>query len=82
VVIVRPRSAGDSRLGITASRHTGGAVTRNRIKRLVREFFRRNRHCMTKQKDILVIARPQAAQLSYADVERELAGALRLDVDL
>jgi ribonuclease P protein component len=79
VVITRPRAAG-SRIGITASRRTGDAVTRNRVKRLVREFFRQQRSCLTAEKDIVVIARPQAAELSYAEVTRELAAALKINV--
>jgi len=82
VVIARARTTGDSRIGITASRHTGNAVTRNRVKRMVREFFRQHRECISPNRDVVVIARPQAASLSYADLKRELATALKLDVDL
>ena len=33
---------GQTRLGITVTKKVGGAVVRNRIKRLVREYFRNN----------------------------------------
>lgn len=79
VVITAPRHAGGSRLGITASRRVGGAVVRNRVKRLVREFFRQYQHALRAAQDVLVIARPDAATATYDEVRRELATALRIN---
>lgn len=79
VVITKPRRGEESRLGITVSRRVGGAVTRNRVKRFVREFFRRYRHRVRPARDVLVIARPPAASASYADVKEELAAALHIN---
>lgn len=81
VVIVCPAARQESRIGITASRKTGGAVARNRIKRLVREFFRTYRQSLRPEKDVLVIARPQAANLSYDELKHELGRVLKIDVD-
>jgi ribonuclease P protein component len=80
VVIMAPRPASPSRLGITASRRVGGAVVRNRFKRIVREFFRRHQTAIVPPQDVLVIARPAAAQASYADIAHELASALRVQI--
>ncbi len=80
VVITAPTRCGTSRIGITASRKVGGAVVRNRIKRLIREFFRRHREQISPPRDVLVIARPDAARATYAVVEQELSKALKLDV--
>lgn len=76
IVITRRKEAAPSRLGITTSRKVGNAPVRNRVRRLVREFFRRWRPALSPHRDILVIARPQAKELGYWDVERELAQAL------
>jgi ribonuclease P protein component len=60
------------RLGITVSRRVGGAVVRNRVKRLVREAFRRHKPLFPAAVELVVIARAEAAHLAYAQVEREL----------
>jgi ribonuclease P protein component len=78
IVIIRQREHAPARLGITTSRKVGGAPARNRVRRLVREFFRRHRAAIVPPCDVLVIARPGAASIRYADVDHELTGALRL----
>ena len=80
VVITAPRRDGTSRLGITASRRIGGAVIRNRVKRLIREFFRRYQQQIVPAMDVLVIARAGAATATLAQVRAELGAALRIDV--
>jgi len=60
------------RLGITASRKICGAVKRNRIKRIVREFFRLHKAWLPASSDILFIAKPGADQLDYSGLSKEL----------
>jgi ribonuclease P protein component len=76
IVITRTKPYAPSRLGITTSRKVGGAPERNRIRRMVREFFRRQRPFLDPPRDVLVIARSGASALRYCDVERELSRAL------
>lgn len=52
------------RLGVTVTKKVGGAVKRNRIKRLVREYFRLNRQSLTGFWDINIIAKKESADLS------------------
>jgi ribonuclease P protein component len=69
---------GRGRLGITVSRKVGGAVVRNRLKRWIRECWRRHRPERSAV-DIVVVARPQAAQAEHPAICREidlLAGRL------
>jgi len=73
IVVVLHRSNSLTRLGLTVSRKVGGAVQRNRIKRLVREFFRTHRDQLPGGVDISIIAKKGAAELSYARICDELS---------
>ncbi|HEY4716264.1 MAG TPA: ribonuclease P protein component [bacterium] len=59
------------RLGITVTKAVGNAPVRNRVKRLLREFFRLHQYEL-KSKDFVVIARKGCDKLVYKDVAAEL----------
>lgn len=71
--LVLPRGDdGPSRLGITVTRKVANAVGRARIKRVVREVFRRNRDLFPAGCDVVVIAKDRAPGLTYEDTRAEL----------
>lgn len=53
-----PNNVGHCRLGVTVTRKVGGAVRRNRVKRVLREIFRRHRADLSPALDLVVNARP------------------------
>ena len=75
IVISRANASEVHRLGITVSAKIGGAVIRNRIKRYLREYFRRHQNSLSAHRDLLIIARKGAGDLSHDQVVRELGKA-------
>jgi ribonuclease P protein component len=69
--------AGSGRMGITVSRKVGGAVVRNRVKRWIRECYRRRQTDFPGQVDFVVVARPAAAGAGHTGICRELAALAR-----
>lgn len=63
IVIFMPGKSESSRLGITVSKRVGNAVVRNRMKRLIREWFRMNKSGIGRCWDVNVIAKKPAAGL-------------------
>jgi ribonuclease P protein component len=63
------------RIGITVSKKVGNAVCRNRVKRVVREFFRNNKELFVTA-DYNIIARSGAGQMKHSDLCQELANAI------
>jgi ribonuclease P protein component len=66
----RPKMA---RLGITASKKVGKAHERNRIKRLCREYFRKNKLRFVPGHDYIVIFRKDHGISTLADLEEKFA---------
>lgn len=75
LILARQEVAGPARLGITASRKIGGAVVRNRAKRLVRAAFRELKPLFAAGVDVVVIVRKAPLNRRLGDVLAEWRGA-------
>lgn len=74
-VTLGPATAGCPRLGLAVTRRLGKAVRRNRVKRLLREFFRRHKHLLPPL-DLVIMAKKGAEALTYREVAEELGRLL------
>jgi ribonuclease P protein component len=80
VVYAFPREEGDDsepRLGVSVGRKLGGAVERNRMKRLLREAFWANAERLRERHDFVIVARPAAGELAREGGEQAIEEALR-----
>lgn len=71
-----PNEHGHDRLGIIASRRVGGAVERNRAKRLIREVFRLNKRQASRGADIVIIPRAELLKAPFPAIEAEYRSIL------
>ena len=79
IMLANPEKEYLNRLGISVSKKNGGAVVRNRIKRIIREGYR-----AIEREDLLytgylviIAAKNEAADVKSQDIERELRYAFR-----
>ena len=73
-LFVRPNTLALGRLGIAATRKLGGAVVRNRAKRLIREVFRRNK--VAPGFDVVVIPKRELLDASLTVLEADYRNLL------
>jgi ribonuclease P protein component len=82
VVYAFPRGdGGEPRLGLSVSRKVGGAVDRNRVKRLIREAFRLEAGALRPGHDVVVVARPDLREMAERDGLAGVRAALRQLLD-
>jgi ribonuclease P protein component len=77
LLVAAPNGRPFDRLGLAVSRRVGGAVKRNRARRLLREGFRRAERAPGPGFDLVVVARASLAAQGQAEVDRVLRERVR-----
>ncbi len=72
----KPNGQSYCRLGLSVPRRVGGAVARNRVKRLLREAFRLSQHDWPTGYDIVVVVRPHKLA-ALAEYQQMLLSAVQ-----
>ena len=71
-----PNEIGTSRLGLSVSRKVGNAVTRNVVRRRLREVFHSTIGRIPGSLDLVVSARPPASEATFEELGQEFLRAL------
>lgn len=79
LVVVYYRRTGNpgNRVGITVSNKIGKAVIRNRVRRRLREIYRRNEQKLRRGMDVVMVARVRSRFCSFWELEAAYLSACR-----
>ena len=72
VMYVLENNTQENRLGISVSKKVGNSVVRHRITRLIRESYRLQESNFQNGLDIVVVARTNAKERTYKEIESAL----------
>ena len=72
LILFTPSDQDQTRVALTVSRKVGNAVTRNRVKRWLREAIRHQSALIPAGRDVVVIAHPQANETGLEGLKEQL----------
>ncbi|EMR05564.1 Ribonuclease P protein component [Bhargavaea cecembensis DSE10] len=75
---LRTEGQEEFRLGVSVSKKIGNAVTRNRIKRYVRQAVHELKDELRPDRDYIIIARHQAASIDFHETKKSLIHIMRI----
>ena len=76
LTLYRLQGTGGQRFGIRIGRGTESAVVRNRLKRTIREFLRKNKELFARDESVVVVCKASAQALKSERLKEELAGLI------
>jgi len=75
-LVYRPSPVGTSRLAVVVSNKVGPAVTRNKVKRRIRDIFRRTKSLLAEPMDLIVVTRREILDLNASELRAGYIQAL------
>ncbi|MEW6456533.1 MAG: ribonuclease P protein component [Acidobacteriota bacterium] len=72
-----PNDLGFSRMAILTGKKIGKATKRNRVKRLFREAFRKNKYLFKDGLDILIIPKNSVSEKKYQEIEKDFIEVIK-----
>lgn len=78
IVYVLKNDQPEFRIGLSVSKKVGNAVTRNRIKRYIRQTFLELKDDLKPNADYVIIARQQAAEMDFHESKKSLEHVLKI----
>lgn len=74
---VAPNTLSHNRYGVVTSKRLGGAVIRNRVRRLIREVLRQSTPHLHSGLDIVLVAHPSIVGQPLSDISRAFDALVR-----
>lgn len=78
VLYIRKNELDQSRIGITISKKTGNAVTRNKIKRRIKEIYREMAPNIKEGYDLIFVVRRNVPDISYQELRSAFHHLIRI----
>ncbi|MDW0111252.1 ribonuclease P protein component [Sporosarcina aquimarina] len=78
VYVCKAENQEEFRIGLSVGKKIGNAVTRNRIKRYIRQSFFEMKEDLQQNQDYVVIARHPAATIDFHESKKSLQHVLRI----
>ncbi|RRD40734.1 ribonuclease P protein component [Leptotrichia sp. OH3620_COT-345] len=81
IIFIKENKRNEQRFGFVASKKTGKAIQRNRIKRLFKEFVRLNNQIFKRNTDYIFVGKSilkeNIKKLKYKDIEKDILKVMK-----
>ena len=78
LLLIHENKQRERRLGVTIRKKTGGAVVRNHMRRLVKEFYRLNKDLFPDRQNNLLKIKQVPERLTWTETDKELHELLQV----
>lgn len=78
ILYIKKNGLEETRLGITITKKIGNAVVRNKIRRKIKEIYRKNYPNIKSGYDLIIIPKKNVIDLSYQELESSLIHILKI----